>query len=420
MNPFAWEDILFFDIETTGFSANTSFLYLIGCMYYKNNTWQITQWLADDMNSEACILEAFFNTLKTYKRLVHFNGTGFDIPFILRKCRQHHLNFSFDMIESFDIYKKIQPFKKLLTLPNYKLKTIEKFVGINREDSYTGEELIQIYANYLGRLQYEKLLQKNKSSESIDPKTGMNHIISHKEKDNSKQLSSDELSRVILLHNLEDVTGLSRVADILFYRDLFEKEPCDILSLKEKTNLTYDGPAGSTPERTASTVRLEFLLPYTLPQPVALISPLPGITSNDGENNYKNKDVLSIKLKITGNQLTLILPVYEGELKYFYDNYRDYFYLPKEDTAIHKSVAMYVDKEYKVKAKPATCYNKKHGRFLPQPEIVVSPYFKYKFNDKITYFEASDKTLLETGGLYQYVKSLLRYLSENKETRILS
>ncbi|MDF2590222.1 MAG: hypothetical protein K0S41_4065, partial [Anaerocolumna sp.] len=89
--PYELEDILFFDIETTGLSASTSYLYLIGCMFYKNKTWNIVQWFADDMNSEALLIESFYQKLKSYKRLIHFNGSGFDIPFIIKKCQQHNL-----------------------------------------------------------------------------------------------------------------------------------------------------------------------------------------------------------------------------------------------------------------------------------------------------------------------------------------
>ncbi|MFR5733797.1 MAG: ribonuclease H-like domain-containing protein [Clostridium sp.] len=38
------EDLLFFDIETTGFSGDRCQLYLIGCTYYKDNTWNLIQW----------------------------------------------------------------------------------------------------------------------------------------------------------------------------------------------------------------------------------------------------------------------------------------------------------------------------------------------------------------------------------------
>ena len=42
------EDIVFFDIETTGFSPRSTALYLIGIVYYKNNTWNITQWFSEN------------------------------------------------------------------------------------------------------------------------------------------------------------------------------------------------------------------------------------------------------------------------------------------------------------------------------------------------------------------------------------
>ncbi|MEG2700054.1 MAG: ribonuclease H-like domain-containing protein, partial [Hungatella sp.] len=41
------EELLFFDIETTGFSGDYSNLYLIGCTYYTQNSWHLIQWFAD-------------------------------------------------------------------------------------------------------------------------------------------------------------------------------------------------------------------------------------------------------------------------------------------------------------------------------------------------------------------------------------
>ena len=40
------DKILFVDIETTGFAAKSSILYLIGCAWYNGNHWMVTQWLA--------------------------------------------------------------------------------------------------------------------------------------------------------------------------------------------------------------------------------------------------------------------------------------------------------------------------------------------------------------------------------------
>ena len=37
------EDLLFFDIETTGFSGDYTHLYLIGCTYFQKGTWHLIQ-----------------------------------------------------------------------------------------------------------------------------------------------------------------------------------------------------------------------------------------------------------------------------------------------------------------------------------------------------------------------------------------
>ena len=78
------EQIAFFDIETTGLSPKTSSIYLIGVMHYNSHkqSWQITQWFADDYQSEEPILEAFLSYLEDFSYLYHFNGCTFDIPFV--------------------------------------------------------------------------------------------------------------------------------------------------------------------------------------------------------------------------------------------------------------------------------------------------------------------------------------------------
>lgn len=52
------------------------------------------------------------------------------------------------------------------------------------------------------------------------------------------------------------------------------------------------------------------------------------------------------------------LPLITDNLRLYYSDYKNYYYLPYEDTAIHKSVAAYVDAECKVKATRETAYTK--------------------------------------------------------------
>lgn len=80
---------------------------------------------------------------------------------------------------------------------------------------------------------------------------------------------------------------------------------------------------------------------------------------------------------------------FDGELKYFYENYKDYEYLPLEDEAIHKSMAVFVDKQFRQKATRRNCYTKKADFFLPEYEVIFSPFFKQNYEDKTCWFMAS-------------------------------
>ena len=80
------ERLLFFDIETTGLSAKRDLVYLIGCVWHDGNTWILTQYFAETRDAEEEVLDAFFALLRTKRILVHFNGDGFDIPFLTKRC----------------------------------------------------------------------------------------------------------------------------------------------------------------------------------------------------------------------------------------------------------------------------------------------------------------------------------------------
>ena len=138
-------DILFIDIETTGFTAKSASLYLIGCAYYENELWHSIQWFADGTAQEAALIEAFFEFAAPYTHLIHFNGNQFDLPFISQKCSQLSLSYDFSAFTGIDLYKRIFPFRHFLKLPNCKQKTLERFLGIFRKDPYDGGQLISIY-----------------------------------------------------------------------------------------------------------------------------------------------------------------------------------------------------------------------------------------------------------------------------------
>lgn len=61
-NTAAVSDFLFFDIETTGFSARNSMCYLIGCVSLNNENFIIKQFFADNplivMTKKRCSLNS--------------------------------------------------------------------------------------------------------------------------------------------------------------------------------------------------------------------------------------------------------------------------------------------------------------------------------------------------------------------------
>lgn len=343
--PFTLEETIFFDIETTGFTARNSQLYLIGLIRQNpdSNTFEAIQFFNDD-GDEKALLCSFFEEIGSYKNLIHFNGNNFDIPFVLAKVAQCGLEYNFDFLESFDLYRECSKYKLLFKTENLKQKTLEQFFGLHREDPYSGGELIQFYQAY----------RKNFSRKTED---------------------------MLFLHNREDLEGMLTLLAVYAYTAIFDGhfqleryEFCDYRDLHDNA-------------------RKEFLLYLKLPFSVKKR------VSMGNEDGY---------FTISENVCKLRIPAFAGELKFFYPNYKDYYYLPEEDIALHKSVASYVDKKYRTQAKASTCYARKTGIYLPCSVALMEPYFLKEYGDSTYYFEANDKLLDDNIMLNRYALHLLR------------
>lgn len=343
------ENLLFFDIETTGFTARSSNLYLIGCAYKESENWHIKQFFADNSSEEAEIIGAFFELAQNYSHLIHFNGNQFDLPYVTQKCEQLSLPFNFDNFSGLDIYKRISPYKFFLKLPNCKQKTIEHFLGIHREDLYTGGELIKIYQDYT----------ENPTEEALN---------------------------LLILHNLEDVKGMLEIVPILAYHDLFNR---DIKARKVQINSYAD---------------VNGIIQKELFMKLNLVTPLPVATSFMSNNCYFTGD---------GDTAALKVPLHEEELKYFYSNYSDYYYLPEEDLAMHKSVATFVDKDCREKATARNCYTRKQSTYLPQWDYVFEPFFKRDYASKELFFELTDEFKADRSSFNTYAKHILEMMLHN-------
>ena len=137
------------------------------------------------------------------------------------------------------------------------------------------------------------------------------------------------------------------------------------------------------------------------------------------ENDYIVPKRVSYQFKdyyftINKDTTKIRIPLYEGELKYFYENYKDYFYLPAEDMAVHKSVATFVDKEYRERARASNCYTRKNGIYLPQHSNIMNPSFKLDYKDKTSYFELTKDFSSSDVMLRRYIMHIFEHAMKNK------
>ena len=360
------EDALLYDIETTGLNPKASQLYLLGVLLFHKENSEFIQYFAESVRDEEEILEQFFQLCQTKKVLISFNGEGFDNRFIESMAKSYgklplHLH-----LKQLDLFKLIRKRKKFYGLESCSLKSCERFLGIHREDRCSGGELISVYREYL------------------------------QDKDSKKKNS-------LLLHNREDIQNLPALFSFLAYENIFQGnvhfQRVELLvrdEMKEKNDnhqkdnslqikdLELEERQNS---RTSEKLCLKFSLPSSVPVPLTLTP----------------KNFL---LEIKETSLCLTVPLYQGELCYFFKDYKDYEFIPSEDRAVHKSLVNMYPKEMREKAKASTAYQKMKTSFLPvfhEKEKV----FKKTYQDKQCFIPFKENTF-ESISPVEYLLSFLK------------
>ncbi len=313
--------LLFFDIETTGLSARSSCLYLIGTVNVENGRFMLRQWFSESLSDEQTVLRSFFEFASGFTTLVSFNGETFDLRYLTDCAAQYGLASPLLQMESFDILKHLRKKRALLPVPNFKQKSIEQFLGLGREDRYTGGELIEVYENYC---------------RNPDPAA----------------------ERFLLLHNEEDIKGMPSILPALSYEDAL-RAPFTI----EDAGRTKDGQ------------KLEVFakFPFAFPRPV----------------DYEFSE--EIRLHFEDCRIEFRIRLFEGELKYFYPDYKNYYYLTEEGYAIHKKLASFVDKSVRVPASASTAFARMSGVFLPSVPDSGFPLFYPEYRARESWHQLEDR-----------------------------
>ena len=367
--------VIYFDIETTGFRACTSALYMIGWAVSADSEtaaqnlpacpgqedgWIITQVLAESRNEEILLLEQFADVLRRYDTIIEFNGDRFDLPYMRDKYEAYGLEDPFVSLSTVDLYQMIRPFRQLLGLTRLNQKSVEKFLQIHRADPYNGGELIDVYRS----------------------------VRDHRCEDAGSALDA------LFLHNYEDVLGMMRMTPLLAYTMMMHSDaPVSVRSFIRKTS----GSAAeeNLSDRSSVPVTLEafFTLDARLPEEVVM--------------NLEEY----CRVAAGGRTVTVTIHALSGSLLHFFQDYKNYYYLPEEDTAVHKSVASFVDPSHREKASARTCYVKKKGVFLPLAGKTASPVFNRFYKDSVCWFEFRPEMLEDQEGFSRYIHALVREMS---------
>lgn len=274
---------VFYDIETTGLSRYSTFLYLIGAVTYEKGQWVLTQWMAENSQEEPLILSELYNLMQNCSCTIQYNGNRFDQPYLEERYRKHGLASPFHRIPSLDLYQELKICQSLLGLSRMKQPDLEAFLGSDNRRYCDGGQCVHLYKKY---------------SENGD----------------------ENLADTVLGHNFEDLMGLGSIISMLGYTAFF-----------------YGAYMPENAEIHGNSLLLTAGLPSALPENISCGNDLFHLTACRRE----------MKLRI---------PVIEGRIRQYYENYKDYDYLPEEDMAISRLLSRYMDKSLRIPATRENCY----------------------------------------------------------------
>lgn len=323
------EKVVIMDIETTGFSRSYDSVYLIGYLYYENQQFWLEQHLAESLMDEMAVLESHAERMDDFELCVTFNGEMFDHPFIESRWSTLHIRGELPEVKSCDLLRRYRPYSKIFEWPNCKLKTIEAFLGIDREDEFDGGQLIEVFYEY---------------ARTNDP----------------------QLEKVLLLHNYEDILNMPRLLRIeSFVQKLREADVEEIVADKEWND----------------ECRFRVVLKEALPLSY----------EGDWVLNKKRPERMNIRTEAGSPVVFIRLPKVHCERQYYLPNPEDYYYIPRLDTIVHRSLADTMDTTGRKAATRKNCCICRQGDFIVgSSEVEGIHNFHEQWKSAVSYYEKEE------------------------------
>ncbi len=172
------ENIIYFDIETTGFDKENDWIIMVSIGKLTGSQFSIKQYFAEKPQDEKLLLDVFLKDIEHETVWCSYNGIAFDEPFIKKRMQLNNISMPLPD-EHVDLYRLIRPYYKQLGLERCNLKTVERYIGINRRDRIDGGLSVDLYYEYL-------------------------------------ETNDDEIKDIIMLHNYEDVLNLPSIHEFAY------------------------------------------------------------------------------------------------------------------------------------------------------------------------------------------------------------
>lgn len=318
------QQILIYDIDTTSFEAANGCIFMIGVMFFKDENLCVRHYFSEKIPEESIIIEKFIELAEGFRYLLSYKGESFDIPFIgkrlyelqkytdaAEKLKSLYTRLQSIRSRSVDVFNEINPIKSHLGFSSTKLDYLRGKLGQKVPERISGENISKFYVEHIAACKLKKLQEISRAEGNVgfiaeyEPKPVLDELA------HINPNSGDRFLKDVLLRNRENMEA---VLYIMKLSHLFAMR------------------------------RGEF--------------------STEIKACFSN---ISVMIRERDFSLELPLKTMRLDLKQFYMNYKDYYYFPAEDMAVHKSLAEFADSSSKKKATIKTAYRRVSGEFVHIP-----------------------------------------------------
>ena len=153
-----WEELLFFDLETTSLSTGTgTYPFLICIGYCADDLFVTEQYFMEEYSQEPAILEHLLPFFCGAGALVSYNGSSFDLPLLKNRYRMNRIPGFPVNVPMIDLLHHSRRLYRGLC-ENCTLKTMEEtLAGKRREDDIPGWLIPEVYFSFQRRGEWERL-----------------------------------------------------------------------------------------------------------------------------------------------------------------------------------------------------------------------------------------------------------------------